>query len=55
MRHTATDYYTGVQEDLKTFPFKVAKAPDGGVLVNLMYEKVCASKVLCRACAPGRG
>jgi len=28
-----------LQEDLKTFPFKVAKAPDGGVLVNLMYEK----------------
>ena len=22
------------------FPFKVTKAPDGGILINLMYEKV---------------
>jgi len=28
-----------LQEDLKTLPFKVAKAEDGGLLVNLMYEK----------------
>ena len=28
------------QEDLKLFPFKVTKAPDGGILINLMYEKV---------------
>jgi hypothetical protein len=30
-----------LQEDLKMFPFKVTKAPDGGILINLMYEKVC--------------
>jgi heat shock 70kDa protein 4 len=28
-----------LQEDLKLFPFKVTKAPDGGILINLMYEK----------------
>jgi len=29
----------GRQEDVAIFPFKVVKAPDGGILVNLMYEK----------------
>jgi heat shock protein 4 len=27
------------QEDAASFPFKVTKAPDGGILINLMYEK----------------
>jgi hypothetical protein len=30
----------GAQEDIKSFPFKVSAAPDGGILINLMYEKV---------------
>ena len=27
------------QEDLKTFPFKVTRSDDGGIVVNLDYEK----------------
>ena len=36
-----------LQEDLKMFPFKVTKAPDGGILINLMYEKVCFFFLAC--------
>ena len=28
-----------LQEDLKTFPFRVTRSADGGILVNLDYEK----------------
>lgn len=28
-----------LQEDLKHFPFTVVEAPDGGILIELMYEK----------------
>ena len=28
-----------VQQDIKTFPFKVTEAPDGGLHINLNYEK----------------
>ena len=30
---------TDLQEDAAGFPFKLVKAPDGGILINLMYEK----------------
>ena len=29
-----------LQQDLKKFPFNVVEAPDGGILVELMYGKV---------------
>ena len=34
---------TDLQEDLKQFPFTVVEGPGGGILVELMYEKVCHS------------
>ncbi len=32
-----------LQQDLKNFPFTVVEAPGGGILVELMYEKVRTS------------
>ena len=31
---------TDLQDDLKNFPFTVVEGPGGGILVELLYEKV---------------
>jgi hypothetical protein len=34
-----------LQNDKQSFPFTIVEGPDGGILVELMYEKVILSHI----------